>query len=63
MSFVWLRAFPTHASKDALKRAFYEGPDWTRELEGRLMPLLDDYSAVLVEDRGGLWQRWPEDLR
>lgn len=63
VSFVWLRAFPTHASKDALKRAFYEGPDWTGELEGRLMPLLDDYSAVLVEDRGGLWQRWPEGLR
>jgi hypothetical protein len=59
VSFVWLRAFPARASMEALRRAFYEGPEWTQELEGQLMPLLDAYASVLVEDRDGLWQRWP----
>jgi len=29
VTFVWLRAFPTRVSRDSLKRAFYEGPEWT----------------------------------
>jgi hypothetical protein len=56
---VWLRAYPTAASRETLSRAFYESPEWTQKLEGLLMPLIDRYSAVLVEDRDGLWQRWP----
>jgi hypothetical protein len=62
-TFLWLRAFPSGACRDALKRAFYEGPEWTGELEERLMPLLEDYGSVLVEDRDGLWQRWPSEAR
>jgi hypothetical protein len=46
-------------SRDALKSAFYEGPTWTNELQGKLMPLLDDYASVLVAD-DGLWEHWPE---
>ncbi len=56
---VWLRAYPTAASRETLSRAFYESPEWTEDLEGRLMPLIERYSAVLVEDRDGLWQQWP----
>jgi hypothetical protein len=56
---VWLRAYPTAASRETLSRAFYESREWTGQLEGRLMPLIDQYSAVLVEDRDGLWHRWP----
>src|ERR1035437_5082774 len=63
VTFVWLRAFPTGASRDALKRAFYEGPEWTGQLEDQLMPLLEDYASVLVEDHEGLLQRWPSDAR
>lgn len=63
VTFVWLRAFPTGASRDALKSAFYEGPEWTGHLEQQLMPLLDDYGSVLVEDHDGLWQRWPTEDR
>ncbi len=59
VSFVWLRAFPAHASREAMRRAFYEGPEWTQGLEEQLMPLLDSYASVLVEDRDRLWQRWP----
>jgi hypothetical protein len=59
VSFVWLRAFPARASREVMRRAFYEGLEWTEELEGQLMPLLDSYASVLVEDRDGLWQRWP----
>jgi hypothetical protein len=36
------------ASREALRRAFYEGPEWTQGLEGQLMPLLDGYASVLV---------------
>jgi hypothetical protein len=56
---VWLRAYPSAASREPLSRAFYEGPEWTDKLEAQLMPLIERYSAVLVEDRDGLWQRWP----
>jgi hypothetical protein len=29
----------------------YEGPGWTGQLEQQLMPLLQDYGSVVVEDR------------
>jgi hypothetical protein len=62
-TFVWLRAFPPGADRDALTRAFYEGPEWTGQLEQQLMPLLEDYSSVLVEDDEDLWQLWPSEAR
>ncbi len=62
-TFVWLRAFPPGADRDALKRAFYEGPEWTRQLEQQLMPLVEDYASVLVEDDEDLWQLWPSETR
>ena len=60
VTFVWLRAFPEEASRDELKRSFYEGPERTGELEELLMPLLEDYAAVLVEDHDKLWEQWPD---
>lgn len=60
-TFVWLRAFPDGASRDELKRAFYEGPEWSSELERLLMPRLEDYAAVLVEDHDELWEHWPDE--
>jgi hypothetical protein len=59
---VWLRAYPSAASRETLSRAFYESQEWTLELEGQLMPLIERYSAIRVEDRDGLWQRWPGRL-
>jgi hypothetical protein len=60
VSFVWLRGFPPGADRDSLKRAFYEGREWTERLEEKLMPLLEGYSAVAVEDHA-LRHRWPAD--
>lgn len=59
LEFVWLRGFPDEASREPLKAAFYEGAEWLGGLEAEIMPLLDDYSAVVVEDAVGLWSHWP----
>jgi hypothetical protein len=59
VSFVWLRAFPAEASREMMRRAFYEGPEWTEQLEELLMPLLGSYASVLVKDQDRLWQQWP----
>jgi hypothetical protein len=58
-TFVWLRAFPDEASRQPMKDAFYQGEPWTSELEAVMMPLIDSYSAVAVEDSIGLWDNWP----
>jgi hypothetical protein len=39
------------------------GPGWTGQLEQQLMPLLQDYGSVVVEDRDSLWQQWPTEVR
>jgi hypothetical protein len=41
----------------------YEGPGWTGQLEQQVMPLLQDYGSVVVEDRDSLWQQWPTEVR
>src|SRR6266545_5286275 len=41
----------------------YEGPGWTGQLEQQLMPLLQDYGSVVVEDHDSLWQQWPTEAR
>jgi hypothetical protein len=40
-----------------MKAKFYEGEPWKRELESLLMPMLERYEVVLVEDLDGL-VRW-----
>ena len=32
----------------------------TGELEAKVMPLLDEYRAIVVEDTVGLWDAWPD---
>ena len=58
-TFFFMRGFPDLASRERLKAAFYEGPLWKKELEARLMPMLDSYDVVLVEDTESLlpWGR------
>jgi Protein of unknown function (DUF664) len=46
---VWLRAFPSERERGPIKASFYDGPMWTEELEGLVMPLLAEYSAVVCE--------------
>jgi hypothetical protein len=56
--FFFMRAFPDLSVRDRMKSAFYEGPLWTQELEQLLMPMIDKYDAVLVEDTAGLFEPW-----
>ena len=57
-TFFFMRGFPDLASREPMKAKFYEGELWQRELENLLMPMLDQYDVVLVEDPEGLvrWQ-------
>jgi hypothetical protein len=56
-TFFFMRGFPDLASRDEMKAKFYEGSLWKEELEKVLMPMLQKYDVLLVEDREGLI-RW-----
>ena len=49
-TFFFMRGFPDLASRERMKAKLYEGDLWKRELEAVLMPMLDKYDAVVVED-------------
>ncbi len=49
-TFFFMRGFPDLSSRDTLKARFYEGELWKRELEQLLMPMIEKYEVVLVED-------------
>ena len=48
--FFFMRGFPDLASREPMKAKFYEGPLWKAELEQMLMPMLERYDVVLVDD-------------
>ena len=48
--FFFMRGFPDLQSREPLKAKFYEGELWKRELENTLMPMIDKYDVVLVDD-------------
>lgn len=55
-TFFFMRAFPDLPSREPMKAKFYEGELWKRELEQKLLPMLEKYDVVLVEadeDLGG----------
>jgi NIPSNAP len=56
-TFFFMRGFPDLASREPMKAKFYEGELWKRELENVLMPMIEKYEVVLVEDPVGL-VRW-----
>ncbi len=49
-TFFWMRGFPDVPSREKMKAQFYEGELWKNELEKILLPILDKYEVVLVED-------------
>ena len=49
--FFFMRGFPDLASREPMKAQFYEGELWTRELEGVLLPMLERYDVVVVDDK------------
>jgi hypothetical protein len=54
--FFWMRGFPDITSRERMKAKFYEGELWKGELENILLPMLDKYEVVLVEDTDHLIQ-------
>jgi len=42
--------FPDLASRTSLKAAFYEGTLWRQKLESVLMPMIDKYDVVVLDD-------------
>jgi len=53
-TFFFMRGFPDLPSREPMKAKFYEGKLWKGELENVLMPMLEKYEVVLVEDAEGL---------
>ena len=56
-TFFFMRGFPDVASREPMKAKFYESELWKNELEKVLMPMLEKYEVVVVEDAEGL-VRW-----
>jgi hypothetical protein len=52
-TFFFMRGFPNLPSREPMKAKFYEGELWKNELEGVLMPMLEKFDVVLVEDPDG----------
>jgi heme-degrading monooxygenase HmoA len=52
-TFFFMRGFPDLASREPMKAKFYEGELWKQELENVLMPMIEKYDVVLVDDPGG----------
>jgi hypothetical protein len=50
--FVWLRAFPSLEERERMKRVLYEGAEWTGELEAVMMPMLAEFTSILIEMDG-----------
>jgi hypothetical protein len=49
-TFFFMRGFSDLASREPMKAKFYEGELWKRELEHVLMPMLEKYAVLLVDD-------------
>ena len=52
-TFFFMRGFPDLQSREPMKAKFYEGEFWKRELENVLMPILEKYEVLLVDDPDG----------
>jgi hypothetical protein len=55
--FFFMRGFPDLRSREPMKAKFYEGRLWKQELESVLMPMIESFDVVLVDDAEGL-VRW-----
>ncbi len=53
-TFFFMRGFPDLPSREPMKAKFYEGELWKKELENALMPMIDKYDVVLVDDKEDL---------
>lgn len=49
-TFFFMRGFPDLASREPMKAKFYEGELWKSELENTVMPMLEKYEVIVVDD-------------
>ncbi len=56
-TFFFMRGFPDRSSHEPMKARFHDGDLWTNELKHLLVPMLDNYDVVVVEDADGVI-RW-----
>src|SRR6202522_3929794 len=49
-TFFFMRGFPDLASREPMKAKFYESDLWKPALEKALLPMLENYQVVLVDD-------------
>jgi len=52
--FFFMRGFPDLASREPMKARFYEGELWKSELENIVLPMLERYEVVVVDDPDGM---------
>ena len=52
-TFFFMRGFPDDTLREPMKARFYEGELWKTQLEQVLMPMLEKYDVVVVEDPTG----------
>ena len=56
-TFFFMRGFPDLPSREPMKAKFYEGKLWKSELENVLLPMLERYEVVVVEESEGFVRR------
>ena len=56
-TFFFMRGFPDVAARESLRAQFYESAVWKGELERILMPMLEKYDVVVIDDADGIIQR------
>jgi hypothetical protein len=56
-TFFFMRGFPDLAAREPMKALFYEGELWKGELENIMMPMIEKYEVVVVDDPTDL-VRW-----
>jgi hypothetical protein len=61
--FVFLRGFPSLEERERMKKEFYEGDLWTKELEAIAMPMLARYEVILTETSSRFVNFPPDKLR
>ena len=49
-AFFFMRSFANNRTREKLKADFYEGPLWKEHLEAVMMPMLEHYEFVVVDD-------------
>jgi NIPSNAP protein len=54
--FFFMRGFPDLSSREPMKEEFYEGELWKSELESVLLPMLEKYEVIVVDDPDNLVQ-------